>query len=169
MSTTKKISSAKKGVASNPDVKKAIRQAKEAMDAANRAKETYEKATLAATAGAVEGPKPNIFKRAVTYVKENPQKVTKKTTEVAWGATWRTAATGVAVPYALSLADIVTTHYHNVVAKGGHYSNTLKEALAQTFDMVQPAVTSVSDHPVISTLVVAAIWVANKFVGDAKK
>jgi hypothetical protein len=153
MTATKPIHS-KKGVApkSKSDVAKTIRKAKDIVEAAP-----------------VEAPKPNMLKRAVTYVKENPQKVTKKTTEVAWGATWRTAATGVAVPYVLSLADIVTTHYHNVVAKGGHYSNTLKEALAQTFDTVQPAVTSVSDHPVIATLVVAAIWVANKFVGDAKK
>ncbi|MCX6773498.1 MAG: hypothetical protein NTY68_00680 [Candidatus Micrarchaeota archaeon] len=160
MTTAKQIHS-KKGSKPKSDMKKTLRMAKDAIEA--------KKAPVIV-------PKPTLAKRAWTAVKNNYKKVgatakkgTNKTLGFAWGASWRTAVTGVLVPFASYYLNTVAQSYHTAVVKGVHYSSTAKEAWAQMLNAVSPAVDKIADHPITSTLVAAAAWVTYKYTKPAAK
>jgi hypothetical protein len=121
--------------------------------------------------------KPNIAQKAWAAVKSvdykkvgaTAKKGTNKTLGFAWGASWRTAVTGVLVPFASYYANTVAQSYHAAVAKGAHYSSTAKEAWAQMLNAVSPAVDKIADHPITSTLVAAAAWVIYRYTKPTAK
>jgi len=131
-----------------PNAKKAIRQAKEAIEA---------KPTVAAKVWA-----------AVKKAAPTAKVATNKTIGVTYSAGWRTAVAGIAVPLATAYINGFTEAAHNAISKGAQYGSTLKGAFIGTLDLLHPVTNTVADHPVISTAVVAATWIVHKFTKETK-